>query len=57
MARKIAILYWRIMVKGIDYVEKGISHYEEQILQQKIKTLNKLANELKVKIPENVKIA
>jgi transposase len=32
MARKLAVLYWRVMVKGIDYAEKGIQHYEEQIL-------------------------
>jgi len=56
MARKIAILYWRIMVKGIEYVEQGIIKYEEQILANKIKTLNKLTKELGVKLTENMNI-
>lgn len=50
MARKIAILYWRIMVKGLDYVEKGIAHYEDQLYAQKLKTLNRLVKELNVKL-------
>lgn len=56
MARKLAILYWRVMVKGLDYAEKGIIHYEEQIMANKLKTFNRLAAELKVKIPEYVEI-
>lgn len=56
MARKIAILYWRIMVKGVDYVEKGVAHYEEQLLAQKKKTLNRLIKELNIKLPEDVVI-
>lgn len=50
MARKLAILYWRIMVKGLDYTEKGIIRYEEQLMANKLKTLNRLANELNVEI-------
>jgi transposase len=57
MARKIAILYWRIMVKGLDYVEKGIAHYEEQLYAQKLKTLNKLVKELNVELALNVQVA
>lgn len=53
MARKIAILYWRVMVKGFDFVEKGIAHYEEQLLAQKVKTLNRLVKELNLKLPVN----
>jgi len=48
MARKLAALYWRVMVKGLDYAEKGIKDYEEKILLQKIKTVMKLTNELKI---------
>ncbi len=57
MARKLAILYWRVMVKGLDYAEQGIHHYEEQILANKVKSLNKLAKELNVKIEENEQVA
>lgn len=48
MARKIAVLYWRVMVKGLDYAEKGIIQYEKQLVANKMKTLNKLAKELNV---------
>lgn len=57
MARKIAILYWRTMVKGTNFVEQGITHYEEQLLAHKIKTLNRLVKELNIKLPENVQVA
>lgn len=50
MARKLAILYWRLMVKGRDYVEKGIAFYENQIKHNKHKALQRLANELDVKV-------
>jgi len=57
MARKIAILYWRVMVKGLDFAEQGINKYEEQILANKLKSLNKLAKELNYHITENVQVA
>lgn len=57
MARKIAVLYWRVMVKGLDYAEKGIIQYEEQLLANKLKTLNRLANELNVEISINKDVA
>lgn len=50
MARKLAVLYWRVMQKGLDYAEKGIKKYEEQIMLQKLKTVMKLANELDLKV-------
>jgi transposase len=46
MARKLAEIYWRVMVKGVDYVEEGIKKYEEKILMQKQKSFQRLANEL-----------
>jgi transposase len=52
MARKLAVLYWRVMVNGLDYAEKGIQHYEEQILLNKMKTVNRLAKELNLNITE-----
>jgi len=54
MARKVAVLYWRIMVKGVDYAEAGIKKYEEILLAGKMKTLNKLMNELKYELPINM---
>lgn len=45
-ARKLAVQYWRLMVKGSDFVEKGIENYEKQILLQKQRQLNRLALEL-----------
>ncbi|WP_282040079.1 IS110 family transposase [Saccharicrinis aurantiacus] len=50
MARKLAVLYWRVMVKGIDYAENGIKRYEEQLALNKIKVVNRLAAELNLKV-------
>lgn len=50
IARKLAVMYWRIMVKGMDFVETGIKKYEEQLMEQKRKSLNRLAKELKMKV-------
>jgi hypothetical protein len=52
-ARKLAVQYWRLMVKGADYVEHGVVKYEDQILKQKHKYLNKLALELDMVIIPN----
>lgn len=54
VARKLAVLYWRIMVKGIAFVEEGIKKYEERLLAQKHKSLERLAKELNVQISSNV---
>lgn len=45
-ARKLAVLYWRMLVKGMDYVEKGIKTYEEKLKMQKERWLEKAAGEL-----------
>lgn len=45
-ARKLAVLYWRLMVKGLDYTEKGIKDYEEKMKLQKEKWFTKTAIEL-----------
>jgi transposase len=57
MARKLAVLYWRVMVKGLNYAEQGIKIYQEQLLANKMKTFNKLAKELEIQIPVNVHVA
>lgn len=54
MARKLAVLYWRVMVKGLEYAEKGVANYEEQMMLTKMKTLTKLFKELNMKLPDNV---
>ena len=46
LARKLAAWYWRVMVKGDDYVEKGLANYDAQVLQTKQRALNRLAKEL-----------
>lgn len=45
-ARKLAVLYWRLMVKGLAYTERGIKAYEEKLMLQKEKWLLKTAKEL-----------
>jgi hypothetical protein len=49
-ARKLAVQYWRLMVKGNDYVEKGITAYEQMLKEQKQRYLQKLALELNVQL-------
>jgi transposase len=53
MARKLAEQYYRTMLHGVEFVEYGIKRYEEQIKQQKTKTLFRLANELNLSISNN----
>lgn len=48
MARKMAEQYWRIMVKGLDFVELGVEKYEEELLAQKRRSFMRLAKELNV---------
>ncbi|MCE5226443.1 MAG: hypothetical protein LLG05_11385 [Porphyromonadaceae bacterium] len=54
IARKLVVLYWRIMVKGMAYVEEGVKKYEEQMLIHKQRSLNRLAKELKVQVVHNM---
>ena len=50
VARKIAILYWRLMVKGQEYVEHGVAQYEAQMIASKMKAVNRLSKELNLKV-------
>ncbi|MEL7339439.1 MAG: IS110 family transposase [Bacteroidota bacterium] len=43
LARKLAVLFYHAMTKGIKYVEKGIEQYQRQVQQQKIKAFLKQA--------------
>jgi len=49
-ARKLAVLIWQVMVKGLDYVEAGLKAYETQVLETKHRTLRRLAKQLGVTI-------
>jgi hypothetical protein len=46
LARKLAALFWRVMVKGLDYAEAGLKAYEEQVLETKRRALGRLAKQL-----------
>lgn len=52
VARKVAVQYWRLMVKGEEFLEKGVEHYEQTLLAQKQKYIRRLAKELNVEINE-----
>ena len=46
IARKLAVLYYRLMTKGLDYVEQGVQRYEEKYRQQTLRYLQKTAQAL-----------
>lgn len=46
LARKLAVLFWRVMVNGLDYVEQGLKRYEEHVLKTKHRALKSLAKQL-----------
>jgi len=49
-ARKLAAQYWRLMVKGEEFIEKGVTFYEEILKKQKRRYLSKLADEFDVNL-------
>lgn len=49
-ARKLAEQYWRLMMKGAGFVEKGVTAYEEILRKQKQRVLEKLAQEFQMEI-------
>ncbi|PIZ05554.1 MAG: hypothetical protein COY57_06665, partial [Flavobacteriales bacterium CG_4_10_14_0_8_um_filter_32_5] len=53
VARKLASLYWKLFVKGLDYVEKGIKDYEEKIILNKQRAVSKMAKDLGLVINYN----
>jgi transposase len=53
MARKLAEIYWLVMVKGMQYVESGVKKYEEQLLQRKKQSFIRLAKELNYQVVVN----
>jgi len=43
-SRKIAVLYYNVMTKGLSFVEKGIDDYQKKVKEQRLKYLTKQAN-------------
>jgi transposase len=52
MARKLAEMYWRVMVKGVEFMELGVKNYERQLIINKKKTLERIALELNIHIAD-----
>ncbi len=44
LARKLALLFYRLLRYGADYVEKGLKAYEAKVLETEARLLHKLAN-------------
>jgi hypothetical protein len=44
LARKLAELFWRLMVHGVSYVEQGLKKYQEKVAQTEQRLLQKLAH-------------
>ena len=57
VARKLAVLYWRMMVKGLDYVEKGVKAYEEKMKLQHQRWLEKKAQEMGYQLISNTTLS
>lgn len=49
-ARKIAVAYFNMITKGIEYVEEGVRNYEARIKQRELKLLTLLANKHQFKL-------
>jgi transposase len=45
-ARKIAVIYYRVMTKGIAFVERGIELYQQKVKEQQLRLLHKKAQSL-----------
>jgi len=46
LARKLAAMFWRVMVKGTEFVEHGLAAYEAKVRETKQRSLRRLAKEL-----------
>jgi transposase len=50
LARKLAELYWRLMVHGRAYVEEGLKKYEEKVVKTEKWLLEKLARKYRLRL-------
>jgi len=55
-ARKIAEMFYNVMTKGMEYVEKGIVAYENKVKETQLLKLRKLAKSLGVNIDESIAV-
>ena len=53
MARKLAVLYYKLQTKGLEYVEKGIEEYQEKLVKQKQYGIIKAAQKLGMQVSFN----
>jgi hypothetical protein len=44
LARKLATLFWNVMVHGFSYIEKGLKDYEQKVALSEQRMLTKLAH-------------
>ena len=49
-ARKLAVLYYNLFSKGMQYVEQGVQMYQEKIKEQQLRFLKKKASELNLQL-------
>jgi len=57
LARKLAEWFWRVMVKGVNYVEQGLAQYEAQVWETKRRALQRLAKQLgQIVVPSLVEL-
>lgn len=54
VARKLAELFWRLMVYGNKYVEKGIKQYTKQMEDRKFFVAMRIAKELNMKLVDSI---
>jgi hypothetical protein len=53
LARKLAALFWRVMVHGVAYVEEGLKKYQDRVAQTEQRLLRKLARKHRLQlVPE-----
>jgi len=45
-ARKLAVMFYNLMTKGLDYVEEGVKKYEEKYRAHMTRFLHKKASEM-----------
>jgi transposase len=53
LARKIAVLFYRVMTKGMEYVEHGIEAYQQRYEEQRRRYVEKLARGLGLSIVDD----
>jgi transposase len=53
-ARKIAVMYYRAMTQGLEFVEEGVQKYEERHREQNLRRIHKMARQLGFVLVENV---